>query len=60
MEVYSDETYGPYRKKLSMGRNWRVPVYSRLGSHFSLLGQSMVRRRFFPGGRVHRDGSIGR
>jgi hypothetical protein len=27
---------------------------------FFLLGQSMVLHRFFQGGRVHRDGSIGR
>jgi len=26
---------------------------------FFLLGQSMVRHRFFQGGRVHRNGSIG-
>jgi hypothetical protein len=34
MEVYSDETYGPGEKKLTLGRNWKVPVYSRLGCHF--------------------------
>jgi hypothetical protein len=26
---------------------------------FFLLGQSMVRHRFFLGGRVHRNGSVG-
>jgi hypothetical protein len=26
---------------------------------FFLLGQSMVHHRFFQGGRVHRNGSIG-
>jgi hypothetical protein len=30
-----------------------------LAAVFFLLGQSMVRHRFFQGGRVHRNGSVG-
>lgn len=30
-----------------------------LAAIFLLLGHSMVRHRFFQGGRVHRNGSIG-
>lgn len=47
---------GPEPPSFGIGRFLFVVV---LAAAFFLLGQSMVRHRFFQGGREHRNGSIG-
>ena len=58
MKTHSDTTDPAGHKPPSFGiRQFLFIVF--LAVIFFLLGKSMVRHRFFQGGRVHRNGSIG-
>jgi len=54
--IEPDEPDGPPPPSFG-GKEWLFALL--LAVLFFLLGQSMVHHRFFQGGRVHRNGSIG-
>jgi len=58
METDSNLAPQPERKPPS-GRIWTVVFVAIFFILFFLLAASMVQHRFFRGGRVHENGSIG-
>ncbi len=58
METDSKSSQGPGKKPLS-GRIWMAVFLAIFFVLVYLLGRSMVDHRFFRGGRIHENGSIG-
>ncbi len=58
METDSNSGQGPGPRPLS-GRIWVIIFVAIFFVLLFWLGQSMVQHRFFRGGRVHQNGSVG-